>query len=318
MALARKSYDFVVAGAGVAAIATAHYIAKAVPSATVALVSPHAPMSQTSSLSTECFRNHWPSAAMRGLMSRSISLLEAHAATSGAFRLDRSGYLFCSRTQGGARALASDAQACHGSDVRSYDASAAVASARLAPFGRSSPRATGADLYTTGAAALTAFPYLSVDTTAALHARHAGWMVSAHAMGSDLLEQLLERRGSGGIPLSAVISGSVVGAELKGGRIDAINVRSTADGSPKMRISCGAFVNATGPFLNATHLAILSSEAGRRVAPLPTRTEVHAKVIFRDVLGLIPRDAPQVRQRKAHFLASLPLTRKFVCAGHSC
>jgi len=32
------------------------------------------------------------------------------------------------------------------------------------------------------------------------------------------------------------------------------------------------------------------------VTPLPTRTEVHAKVIFRDVLGLLPRDAPQVRQ----------------------
>ena len=82
MAITRASFDFVVAGAGVAAITTAHYLARAVPAATIALISPHAPMSQTSSLSTECFRNHWPSGAMRGLMSRSIAFSEAAVAAA--------------------------------------------------------------------------------------------------------------------------------------------------------------------------------------------------------------------------------------------
>lgn len=303
MAAARASFDFIVAGAGVAAITTAHYLARAVPAASIALVSPHAPMSQTSSLSTECFRNHWPSGAMRGLMSRSIELLEAHAAESSAFRLERAGYLFASRETDGARELASNAEECHGTDVRRYSTPDAVAAAGLAPFGRTAKRMTGADLYTTGSAALAAFPYLSSGTTAALHARHAGWMVSAHAMGSDLLERLRARRGADGSPLTTVLSGSVVGAELTGGRVGAVLMRAGGEGSegaaasaaPPLRLSCGAFVNATGPFLNDTHRAVLRAAAGGgAVTPLPTATEVHAKVIFRDVLRLLPRFAPQV------------------------
>ena len=76
------AFDFIVAGAGVAGLSCARYLLRAAPGARVALVTWHSPMSQTSSLSTECFRDHWPSPAMRAFMRRSISLLEAQCPIS--------------------------------------------------------------------------------------------------------------------------------------------------------------------------------------------------------------------------------------------
>ena len=97
--MAASKFDFVIAGAGVAALASARYIARAAPTSRIALVTPHAPMSLTSSLSTECFRDHWPSPSMRAFMARSISLIEEQA-RGGAFRVTPYGYLYCSSQPG--------------------------------------------------------------------------------------------------------------------------------------------------------------------------------------------------------------------------
>ena len=104
-----SSYDFVNAGAGVTALASARYLARAAPSARILLVTPHAPMSQTSSLSTECYRDHWPSAGMRAFMQRSIALIDAHAEEQGAFRVTRHGYLYCSTEAVAPAAFAAEA-----------------------------------------------------------------------------------------------------------------------------------------------------------------------------------------------------------------
>jgi glycine/D-amino acid oxidase-like deaminating enzyme len=298
-----RFFDFVVAGAGVSAIAAARHLARRVPTASIALVTPHAPMSQTSSLSTECFRNHWPSAAMRAFMTRSIELIDEQAAAGGAFRVTRAGYLFCSNRAGAADALAGEARACHGANVRDIATPAQARAAGCAPWTLASPGATGADVYSTRASALEAFPYLAPETEAAMHARNAGW-VSAQTMGMDMLDALRERRRAGdGAPLTTLIKGRVVGADAgrEADRVRAVFVRSlegagaAADAAGE-RIECGAFINATGPFLKSTHRALLG-EAGERAgaaSALPVFSEVHSKVIFRDTLRVVPRDAPQV------------------------
>jgi hypothetical protein len=234
---------------------------------------------------------------MRAFMARSISLIEEQA-RGGAFRVTPYGYLYCSSQPGAAAAFAAEARACHGggAGVRELRTAAAAAAAGCAPFSSASPPARGADVYATPAAALAAFPYLSPGTTAALHARNAGW-VSAHTMGMDMLDQLLARRApGGGAPLTTLLRGSVTGADLGAGGagVRAVVVQPLAAGAAPLRLECGAFVNATGPYLAATHRALLAGAPGGAGAGLPVRNEVHSKVVFRDVLRVIPRDAPQV------------------------
>ena len=52
------------------------------------------------------------------------------------------------------------------------------------------------------------------------------------------------------------------------------------------RIATDRFVNAAGPFLRGVG-AMLGVD-------LPVFTELHAKVVFRDALGIVPRDAPML------------------------
>ena len=293
MSAARSAYDFVIAGAGVSALSTARYLARAVPRARIALVTPHAPMSQTSSLSTECFRDHWPSAAMRSFMGRSIELIDAHAA-GGAFRAERAGYLYCSMRDEAAAAFAREAAVCHGTEVRVASTAAASAALGSAPFTFRSPQALGADVFATPAAVNAAFPYLSSSTSAAMHTRNCGWLVSAHTMGMDMLDSLLARRGPNGEPLTELISGSIVGADVGPNKSILSSVTVARANGSRSIFSCGAFINASGPFLATTHADVLGDGAGRGAGNLPVTCEVHSKVIFRDVLGIVPRDAPQV------------------------
>ena len=295
----KVAYDFVVAGAGVAGLATARYIAAAQPTARIAIVTAHAPMSQTSSMSTECFRDHWPSPAMRAFMARSIELMSSHAAESNAFRMARRGYLYASASPGVAAHLLSEANSCHGAAVRRFATPADVVAAGRAPYSSNTPDALGADVYTNSAAVRAAFPYLNDTIGAVLHARNAGWVVSAQTMGMDMLDALLARRGPDGSALTTVIRGRVVGADLGSGgdRVRAVHVAAgpseagdSSEGAPT-RLACGSFINAAGPFLTSTHSALLSTLGG---GSLPVRREVHAKVVFRDVLRTIPRDAPQL------------------------
>ena len=97
-----SSVDVVVCGAGVVGVAAAHYLARR--GASVLVVDERPPLSYTSSLSTECYRNFWGEhAAMTAFMNRSVDLLEARAAESGnGFSMNRRGYYFLSATEAGA------------------------------------------------------------------------------------------------------------------------------------------------------------------------------------------------------------------------
>ena len=65
----------------------------------------------------------------------------------------------------------------------------------------------------------------------------------------------------------------------------------------QLHISCGAFVNATGPLLSATHQAAVASLSSAANVPLPVRNDVHAKVILHDVLGCVVLFVSRVTRR---------------------
>ena len=88
--------DAVVVGAGLVGVSTASHLARA--GLRVLCVTRHPPCSYTSAVSTECYRDFWPSREMASLMSRSIDLMEATAqGASDAVGLTRRGYVYCAR-----------------------------------------------------------------------------------------------------------------------------------------------------------------------------------------------------------------------------
>src|SRR5688572_20285573 len=89
--------EIVIAGAGMAGIAVAYQLAVRARAAGVVLVDPREPLSLTSRMGTEAYRNYWPGpdAAMGRLMDRSIDLLDEIDRESGhAFELNRRGYVY--------------------------------------------------------------------------------------------------------------------------------------------------------------------------------------------------------------------------------
>lgn len=65
-----------ICGAGIAGIATAYFIKEILPKAELILIDKNQPLSFTSSVSGENFRDYWPHPCMQQLSSRSIDLME--------------------------------------------------------------------------------------------------------------------------------------------------------------------------------------------------------------------------------------------------
>lgn len=88
-----------ICGAGIAGIATAYYIKEILPLAEIILVDKNQPLSFTSSVSGENFRDYWPHPCMQQLSSRSIDLMIALKRKYGkeSFTMKLSGYHFVSR-----------------------------------------------------------------------------------------------------------------------------------------------------------------------------------------------------------------------------
>ena len=69
--------DVAVIGAGALGNACALYLSRSLPRGShVVVVDSDAPVSWTSSLSTECYRDTWPTRSMTALLSDSIDLLQ--------------------------------------------------------------------------------------------------------------------------------------------------------------------------------------------------------------------------------------------------
>lgn len=282
-------------------IAAARYLSKLLPASTkITIVTAHGPASYTSSLSTECYRDHWPSAVMRDFMGRSISLLHGFSQEAGIRTVNR-GYLYVSSNASAPKALADEAQQCHGHTP------GAVRTHGTPPsdMPRYWQHSSGADVFTSGDAIRGVYPWLSQSLTGAMHARNAGW-VPAQTMGMTMLDELLALKCGDGSPRVRVVKGWVTRVDT-GAAADAVRsvtvapLAEAADQTPQT-LSCGVFVNASGPYLNQSHCAqFIGGGAphtplgdGTPLQPhaLPVFSEVHSKVIFRDTLKVIPRDAP--------------------------
>lgn len=302
------AFDAVICGAGISGIAAARYLVRALPpSARIAIVTKHAPCQYTSSLSTECFRDHWPTPVMRSFMGRSIELLHKQGAEH-SLNINQAGYLYVTADADGESALAQEAQQCHvhrQGGIRTVKAG-----------GKQPAETTGADVYTSGDAVRGVYPWLSPSITAAMHARNAGW-TGAHTMGVSMLEEIRALHTPTGQQKVTLVRGELRSVDTGPGmdRVRSVTVKTEGAVSPQegmtdlgqglLKLHTPVYVNAGGPYISAAHEAMFGipfaaegsfptvpTGVARSVHALPTFSEVHSKVIFRDTLKVIPRDAP--------------------------
>ena len=265
--------DVVIAGAGIAGIATAFHLAVEHGLTRVVISDPRPPLSLTSDKSTECYRNWWPGPddTMVAFMNRSIDLLEEWCEASGdAFNLSRRGYLYVTADRSELERMTRESQEIarlgagelrtHHHDLDSY---------RSQTTGWSTSPG-GADLFTSGGSLRTQFPALAEGVVGGLHVRRAGWL-SAQQLGMWLLDRARHH----GVQLTRE---AVVDVEVEADTVRAVRL-SSGD-----RVATSCFVNAAGPMVG---------DVGRLVGTdLPVHSEVHRKVSFSDRLGVVPRDAP--------------------------
>jgi glycine/D-amino acid oxidase-like deaminating enzyme len=278
-ALTTSTADVVICGAGIAGVSVAYHLAVRHGFENVILVDERYPLSLTSDKSTECYRNWWPGPgdAMVRLMNRSIDIMESLARESGnAFHLNRRGYLYATADPARIpefRQAAEEISTLGAGPVRIHAGRRSDPAYIPAPSQGSVRQSTGADLILDPALIQREFPYLSGRVVAVLHARRCGWL-SAQQLGMFLLERARER----GVKL---LRACVEEVEVQGGRVRTVRLGGT---TALQRISTPRFVNAAGPFLKE-----VASKVG---VDLPVFCELHAKVVFNDYQGVVPRDAP--------------------------
>ena len=277
--MTRRSAEVVVVGGGIAGISAAFHLAVRQGVDGVVIVEAGDPLSLTSDKSTECYRNWWPGPgdAMVAFMNRSIDLLERIEVESGGrLRLNRRGYLFATAQSSGIatfHALANEAQALGGGELRVHDRSVPDGSYVRSPAQGFEGVPEGADLFTDPALIRAEFPYLDPGVIAVLHARRCGWL-SAQQLGMWMLEQARARG-------AELIRGRVTGVDTRGGRVRSVSVERPEG---RMAIDTDTLVLSPGP-----HLV----EAARLLdIDLPVSCECHVKVSFRDSERAVPGDAP--------------------------
>lgn len=274
-----RSADVVICGAGIAGISVAWQLAVKHGMKHVVLVDERPPMTLTSDKSTEAYRNWWPDPddAMVRLMNRSIDLMEEMAlASDNRFLMNRRGYLYATadpRRIESMRESAELASSYGAGPVRTHTGDGGDPDYRTAPAEGWQDQPTGADLISDRELIRRAFPYLSPDTCAVLHARRCGWF-SGQQLG---MMQLEEARAAG----VEFVEGGVEWIETAEGKVSSVQI---ARGGEVLTIFTPRFVNAAGP--------MLASVGGLLGLELPVFSELHLKVSFEDHLGAVPRDAP--------------------------
>ena len=254
----------VVAGAGIAGIATCYELAVVRGMDGVTVVDPRPPLTLTTDKSSECYRNFFPSKPMVDLTNRSIDILETMKEQSNDFfNMSQRGYLFVTGDPDQLESLTKAAQTSS-----SYGAGPV----RFVRRPGATKQGSGFDVYQTTAALLDRFPYLSDQAVGGLHVRRGGWF-SAQQLGAWMLEQARSRG-------ARLLVDEVVGIKVDGDRVAGVLLKSGG------LISTPVVVNAAGP---------MSQSLARLVGvELPLRASVHHKVSFRDHLGAFPRDAPML------------------------
>lgn len=271
----------VVCGAGLAGIAAARTIGRVVDEVIVVDASP--PMSMTSAVSTECYRNVWNDPRMVRLTNASIEEMKRMAKDSdNFFNMTERGYVYFTKDEN----LGNDF-------IRLGERAADIGLRGKGRVFSSTSDVDGSertrvadhdiDIYFGSDVVRKRFPFVSEENVCALHARRCGW-VDAQQLGSYMFSEAKTngvRFVRGRVDRVLAEDGGVVVNVLKNGAQETLTLRASH------------FVNAAGPWTNDVHCTVTSNDD-----ELPERlsltNEVHAKVIFHDVKNVIPADAPMV------------------------
>jgi glycine/D-amino acid oxidase-like deaminating enzyme len=206
--------DAVIAGAGIAGVATAWRLAERLGRTDAILVDPLPPLSVTSNRPEANYRDWWPQRAMAHLADRSLALVDWLLADGAAIPMDQRGYLYVTKDR--ARAA-------------SFPETVAARERDGVPGG-------GVDVLDAIAIRRT-WPHLAPAIAGGIHVRRAGG-IDTVALG----RAMLERARAAGV---TVERGSVVGVHAPHGRVTEVDI-STPSG--RHRIATDRFVNAAGPF----------------------------------------------------------------------
>eukprot|EP01135_Chromosphaera_perkinsii_P010570 Nk52_evm8s2171 gene=Nk52_evmTU8s2171 len=266
--------DIVICGAGISGIATAYYLSIKHKVKNIVLIDPRPPLSLTSSISTECYRDIWPRQSMYDFTSHSIDLMKKFHQNEGkkSFNIYENGYLFFSQEDNLRKDMASWLN-IQNQDVRYVNSSSTQ------PIG--APGSGGIDLLEGSGTIQNHFPFLDKSVSSAVYGRNCGW-INAHTMGMEMLSTGKE---SGSI---AVVRGQVMHTAVEKGRISSLGIQY--DSGLFDYINCGAVINAAGPYLEEVNSVVLGGY--QEDWKLPLENSVHAKVMMKDPNNVIPNDAP--------------------------
>jgi glycine/D-amino acid oxidase-like deaminating enzyme len=265
--------DIVICGAGIAGVSTAYHLAARHGFKNILLVDEYPPLSVTSSVGTEAYRNWWPGPGdtMVRFMNRSIDLLEDLANSSGnIFQLNRRGYVFLTSDPKQVsvwRETSAQVSALGAGPVREHPGTLPYPPFQEEAF---DPALHGVDLVLDPELIRTQFAFITEKVVAMLHVRRCGWM-SVRQVGAWLLEQ-------------AVLCGvqfkqdKLVAVDSPGGRIRSVKLASGET------IQTSRLVIAAGPYLK--HVGSLLG------LDLPVVNELHGKISFLDSKRIISTPAP--------------------------
>ena len=271
--MARQSA--LVIGAGVAGIATAHYLALRPEIGKITIVDRGQPLAFTSAQSGENYRNWWPHPVMTAFTDFSISLMEEiDRASRGGIGMTRRGYALatCRSDIGdlvealhdGYAAAAGDVLRFHGPGDGDRYVPPISAHWRAAP--------DGVDILTNCELIRRTFPSYDPEVAAVIHVRRAG-SVDSSRLGYRMLEVA---RGRGAEHVTGTVEAV---APITGGFEAEV---ATAEG-PR-RLAADLVFNAAGPFV---------ADIGAMIGyGLPVHNVRQQKIAFEDRARAIPRDMP--------------------------
>lgn len=268
--MSQQSCDVLVIGAGIVGIATAYYLKLMKPALSVVLVDSAAPMTRTSAVSGENYRNWWPHPVMTSFTDHSIDLLETLSLESdNRVGMTRRGYALATRSSNIDKLLNELSVGYGGSDqIRVHDG---VNSASYRPAVCADWKAApdGVDVLTNTELIRRTFPSFDPAVRTVVHIRRAG-AIDGQQTGQHMLECY---RLMGGRQLT----GTVASID----KSDDFRIRLTG---PDTHLQATQLVNAAGPWI---------ADIARMIGSvLPVKNVVQQKIAFEDVGRAIPRDMP--------------------------
>jgi glycine/D-amino acid oxidase-like deaminating enzyme len=264
--------DIVIIGAGIVGIATAYYLKRINPTASVLLLDSDQPMSLTSAQSGENYRNWWPHPVMTAFTDHSIDLMEAFEADGVShINMSRRGYALSSRSDDVSTLLEELTQGyadLEGSAIRIHD-SQSHASYRKPISASWQDAPTGVDVLHNQTLIRATFPSYDHGIKTVVHIRRAG-SISAQQMGEHMLKEYKQKNGQR--------------LKMEVGSIESADGFLVRDKQDKMAVKAQQLVNAAGPYINDIANMLGTS--------LPVTNTLQQKIAFEDTAKCIPRKMP--------------------------